>query len=343
MTRIVPAEWEAHQAMWLGFPSHANLWQEDLIPAQAEVAALARVLAEMGDEQVKLMVMGEAAHEAARQLLSDVTRVEIVDGRFGDIWFRDTGPIYVADDPDNDDLHQARPISFRNNGWGGKYHLKHDDEVAAQIAAADGFPTSIEDFILEGGALDHDGHGTVLTTRQCLLNPNRNPGWTQSLAEQALFQTLGIRKVVWLDEGLVNDHTDGHVDNLARFVAPGVVACPVSLGLDDPNAQVFDHTARLLSAQTDARGRPLQVVRIPSSGRYTDEDGEIVPASHMNFLIANDCVVVPIYKDRAGELAVEALQSLFPERNVVGLSSKAILTGGGSFHCISQQVPLIKA
>ncbi len=343
MTRIVPAEWEAHQAMWLGFPSHANLWQEDLIPAQAEVAALARVLAEMGDEHVKLMVMGEAAHDAARRLLSDVKRVEIVDGRFGDIWFRDTGPIYVADDPDNDDLHQARPISFRNNGWGGKYHLKHDDEVAAQIAEADGFPTSVEDFILEGGALDHDGHGTVLTTRQCLLNPNRNPGWTQSLAEKALFQALGVRKVVWLDDGLVNDHTDGHVDNLARFVAPGVVACPVSLGMDDPNASVYDHTARLLSNQTDARGQPLQVVRIPSPGRFTDDDGEIVPASHMNFLIANDCVVVPVYKERAGELAVEALQSLFPERNVVGLSSKAILTGGGSFHCISQQVPLIKA
>jgi agmatine deiminase len=343
MTRIVPAEWEAHQAMWLGFPSHANLWQEDLIPAQAEVAALARVLAEMGDEHVKLMVMGEAAHEAAQRLLSDVSRVEIVDGRFGDIWFRDTGPIYVADDPDNDDLHQARPISFRNNGWGGKYHLKHDDEVAAQIAEADGFPTDIEDFILEGGALDHDGHGTVLTTRQCLLNPNRNPGWTQSLAEIALFQALGARKVIWLDDGLVNDHTDGHVDNLARFVAPGVVACPVALGADDPNASIYDHTARLLSVQTDSRGQPLQVVRIPSPGRFTDEDGEIVPASHMNFLIANDCVVVPIYKERAGELAVEALQSLFPERNVVGLSSKAILTGGGSFHCISQQVPLIKA
>lgn len=343
MTRIVPAEWETHQAMWLGFPSHANLWQEDLIPAQAEVAALARVLAEMGDEHVKLMVMGDAAHQAAQRLLSDVTRVEIVDGRFGDIWFRDTGPIYVADDPDNDDLHQARPVSFRNNGWGGKYHLKHDDEVAAQIAEADGFPTTIEDFILEGGALDHDGHGTVLTTRQCLLNPNRNPGWTQSLAEQALFQALGVRKVVWLDDGLVNDHTDGHVDNLARFVAPGVVACPVSLGMDDPNAHVYDHTAKLLSNQTDARGQPLQIVRIPSPGRFTDEDGEIVPASHMNFLIANDCVVVPVYKERAGELAVEALQSLFPERNVVGLSSKAILTGGGSFHCISQQVPLIKA
>ncbi len=342
MTRIVPAEWEAHAAMWVGFPSHANLWQDDLIPAQAEVAAFVRVLAEMGDEQVRLMVSGAEARAAAEALLGDVKMVEIVDGRFGDIWFRDTGPIYVSDE-DANDHHSALPVAFRNNGWGGKYQLPHDDEVAGQISRHDGFAVTAEDFILEGGALDHDGHGTILTTKQCLLNPNRNPGWRQEAAEQALANALGARKVIWLDDGLVNDHTDGHVDNLARFVAPGVVACPVAVGQDDPNAHIYNHTARLLSGQTDARGVPIQVVRIPSPGRFTDEDGEVIPASHMNFLIGNDCVVVPVYKERAGELAVEALQSLFPERRVVGLSSKAILTGGGSFHCISQQVPLIKA
>ena len=342
MTRLVPAEWEAHKAMWLGFPSHGNLWQDDLIPAQAEVAALARVLAEMGDEHVRLMVMGDEAHAAAQALLGDVKRVDIVDGRFGDIWFRDTGPIYVADSV-GVDQHRALPVGFRNNGWGGKYQLPHDNEVAGQIATKDGFEGPAEDFILEGGSVDHDGFGTVLTTRQCLLNPNRNPGWTQEVAQQALARSLGVRKIIWLDDGLLNDHTDGHIDNLARFVAPGVVACPVAYGRDDPNADVYDKTARLLSAQTDARGQPLQVVRIPSPGIVYDEDDQIIPASHMNFLIANDVVVVPVYKERPAELAVEALQSLFPERNVLGLSSKAILTGGGSFHCISQQVPLIKA
>ncbi|MDI7776207.1 agmatine deiminase family protein [Asticcacaulis sp. EMRT-3] len=343
MTRIVPAEWETHKAMWLGFPSHENLWQDDLIAAQAEVAALARTLCELGDEHVRLMVMGEAAHAAAQELLSDVSRLEIVDGRFGDIWLRDTGPIYVSEDRDVAGLHQTMPVGFRNNGWGGKYQLPHDDEVAAQISASDGFALQAEDFILEGGALDHDGQGTVLTTKQCLLNPNRNPGWSLDKAEAALSRSLGARKVIWLDDGLMHDHTDGHVDNLARFVAPGVVACPVAYGRDDVNAPVYDHTARLLAGQTDARGQPLQVVRIPSPGLVKDADGEIVPASHMNFLIANDCVVVPIYHERPGELAVEGLQSLFPERRVLGLSSRAILTGGGSFHCISQQVPLIKA
>ncbi|MGA9657908.1 MAG: agmatine deiminase family protein [Asticcacaulis sp.] len=343
MTRIVPAEWEAHKAIWLGFPSHENLWREDLIAAQAEVAALARTLCGLGGENVKLMVMGEAARAAAKELLGDVVSLEIIDGRFGDIWFRDTGPIYVSEDAGDDGHHKALPVSFLNNGWGGKYHLKHDDEVALQISKSDGFAQDLQDFILEGGALDHDGQGTVLTTRQCLLNPNRNPGWTQSLAEQALFQALGVRKVIWLDDGLLNDHTDGHVDNLARFVAPGVVACPIAFGREDPNADVYDATACHLLSQTDARGYPLQVVRVPSPGEVLDDDGQIVPASHMNFLIANDCVVVPIYKERPGEMAVEALQMLFPERQVLGLSSRAILTGGGAFHCISQQFPLIRA
>lgn len=341
LARLVPAEWDGHKAMWVGFPSHENLWQEDLIPAQAEVAALVRVLAEAGDENVKLLVAGEAAKKTAQTLLGDVARIEIVEGRFGDIWLRDTGPIYVSAEDDADRLHTL-PVAFLNNGWGGKYHLKYDDEVAAQISAHDGYEAAQEGFILEGGALEHDGFGTIITTRQCLLNPNRNPDWTQSTAERALEKALGARKVIWLDDGLLNDHTDGHIDNLARFVAPGVVACPVAYGADDPNADVYDRTAKFLSQQTDARGMPLQVVRIPSPGRMVDEEGEVIPASHMNFLIANDCVVVPVYNDRAGELAVEAFQTLFAERQVFGLASNAILTGGGSFHCISQQVPHIK-
>jgi agmatine deiminase len=341
-TRLVPAEWEPHKAMWVGFPSHEKLWQDDLIAAQAEVASLARVLATAGDEKVKLMVMGQSAQLAAHSLLSDVAQVSIIEGRFGDIWLRDTGPIYVSLE-DQADHHAALPVAFLNNGWGGKYRLKHDDEVAHQIAEHDGYHIEKEAFILEGGALEHDGFGTILTTRQCLLNPNRNPEWTQGIAERALEKTLGARKIIWLEDGLLKDHTDGHIDNLARFVAPGVVVCPVAYGRDDPNADVYDKTAKFLSQQTDARGQALQVVRIPSPGRVVDEDNQIIPASHMNFLIANDCVVVPIYNERTGEMAVEALQGLFSERQVLGLSANAILTGGGAFHCISQQVPLIKA
>jgi agmatine deiminase len=332
MTLTVPAEWAPHRAMWVGFPSHAELWEEDLEQAQQEVADLARALAGPGGERVRLMVVGDEAEAAARALLSDTT-VEIVRGQFGDIWLRDTGPIFV------DRNGAAAAAGFQFNGWGGKYSLEGDDIVAEQIAAASGAPLVRNTFILEGGALDHDGLGTILTTRQCLLNANRNADWDEASAAASLAGALGAKKVLWLGDGLLNDHTDGHVDNLARFVAPGVVACPMAFGTDDPNAAVYAETARLLSGMTDSRGSPIQVVRIPSPGRILDEDGEIIPASHMNFLIANEAIIVPIYAEESGAFAVEVIKGLFPEREVIGLPSTAILTGGGSFHCISQQEP----
>lgn len=327
---IIPAEWAPHRAMWLGFPSHGELWEENLDPAQDEVADLARALAGPGEERVRLMVCGDEAEAAARKRLDGVAGIEIVRALFGDIWVRDTGPIFRED---------GKAIGFRFNGWGGKYDLEGDDQVAAQIAAASGAPLVANDFVLEGGAVDHDGWGTVLTTRQCLLNPNRNPGWDEAAAEAALREALGARKVLWLGDGLRNDHTDGHVDNLARFVAPGVVASPVAWGKADPNAELYDETARQLAGMTSQRGAPLQVMRIPSPG-WMDGDGGPAPASHMNFIIANRAVIVPLYEDeKAGAFAVDAVQSLFPERKAIGLSSKAILTGGGSFHCITQQEP----
>ena len=330
MSVTIPAEWAPHRAMWLGFPSHAVLWEDDLEIAQAEVAALARALAGPGGETVKLMT-GSAEGEAdARRLLGDVQNIEIVPGAFGDIWLRDTGPIFGGD---------GRAHGFRFNGWGGKYALEHDDTVAGQIAEASAAPLAAHDFILEGGAVDHDGEGTVLTTGQCVLNPNRNPGWTQAVAEAAFAQALGARKVLWLGEGLANDHTDGHVDNLARFVAPGVVACPVAFGKGDANAAAYDDAARRLAGMTDAAGRKLSVVRIPSPGWIKGPEGKAAPASHMNFLVANTAVIVPIYAERPGAFAVQALEHLFPGRQVIGLPSTAILTGGGSFHCITQQEP----
>ncbi len=335
MTRYVPAEWAPHRAMWVGFPSHAELWRDDLAPAQAEVAALARALAGPGHERVRLMVVGDAAEDAARALLDGQPGVEIVRGAFGDVWLRDTGPIFLRD---GEERAFACAAAFRFNGWGGKYVLPDDDKVAEQIAAASGAELSPHDVVLEGGALDHDGAGEVLTTRQCLLNPNRNPGWTEAIAERVLAEALGARHVLWLDQGLKNDHTDGHVDNLARFVAPGVVACPVAFGREDPNADVYAAAAKALGSMRDRRGDPLQVVRIPSPG-LVELEGEIVPASHMNFVVGERAVVVPLYEDLPGQYAVDALKALFPERDVIGLPSRHLLTGGGSFHCITQQEP----
>lgn len=326
MTAFIPAEWAPHRAMWVGWPSHADLWQDDLEAAQAEVEALVRALAGPGREQVRLLVGHDDALADARARFDGVAGVQVVAGRFGDIWLRDTGPIFGAG--------SARAAAFRFNGWGGKYELEHDDTVADQIGAHAGVPLDRHDFILEGGALDHDGAGTILTTRQCLLNPNRNAGWTEALAEQALTSSLNAARVVWLGDGLLNDHTDGHVDNLARFVAPGVVACPIAYGPKDPNAEVYDATAAALSAAG------FRTLRIPSPGLVLDEDERPIPASHMNFLIANGAVIVPTYGDEtAARLACEALATVYPDRQIIPLPSTAILTGGGSFHCISQQEP----
>jgi agmatine deiminase len=321
--------------MWLGFPSHADLWEEDLGAAQAEVAALARTLAGPGGERVRLLTGAPQGEADARRLLGDADGVEIVPGAFGDIWLRDTGPIFTRTETGE---MQAQGFAF--NGWGGKYELEHDDTVAGQIARAACAPLAEHRFILEGGALDHDGAGTVLTTSQCLLNPNRNPGWTEADAEAALAGALGARKLLWLGEGLANDHTDGHVDNLARFVGPAHVAVPVAWGRGDPNADAYDDAARRLASMTDAEGRRLKVSRIPSPGWVESREGGAAAASHMNFLVADRAVIMPLYEQRPGELAVQALEALFPGRTVIGLPSRAILTGGGSFHCITQQEPL---
>src|ERR1700761_5053303 len=174
MSLTVPGEWAPHSAMWLGFPSHGELWEDNLEPAQREVAALAGALAGPGGERVRLRVGGEEAATAAQSLLQGAAGIEIVRGEFGDIWLRDTGPLFHFDGD------QVKAAGFRFNGWGGKYVREGDDPVAEQIAAASGAHLTAHDFVLEGGAIDHDGSGSVLTPRQCLLNPNRNPGMDQA-------------------------------------------------------------------------------------------------------------------------------------------------------------------
>ncbi|WP_395647006.1 agmatine deiminase family protein [Terricaulis sp.] len=324
----IPAEWAPHKAIWTAWPSAADLWGEDLEPARAEVAAMIRALHDGGKgDKLRVLAHGREAEATAKLALG--ASAEIVPGAFGDIWFRDTGPIFTR---------HGEALGFKFNGWGGKYQLPYDVEVAGQIAAKAGAQLERFPFILEGGAVEMDGEGTLITTRQCVLNPNRNTDWTEAEATHALETALGVSRVLWLDEGLANDHTDGHIDNLARFVAPGRVVCQSAWGDDDPNADVLDEIALTLAAMTDAKGRKLEVIRIPSPGLVVDEDDDAVPASHMNFLIGNSTVVVPIYSG-SGDDAVNALAPLFPGRKVIGLSSNAILTGGGSFHCITQQEP----
>ena len=323
MTTPPLPEWAPHAAVWIGFPSAADLWEADLAPAQAEAAAFAAAVhADGKGEKVWLVAADEAAASEARRL---APFAKVIVEPFGDIWLRDTAAIIVGSG------NARRGVDFDFNGWGGKYELEGDDTIGARLAAEAAIPCTRSDWILEGGAIDSDGTGTFLTTEQCLLNPNRNPGFDKEEVEERLKRDLGATRVVWLGDGLLNDHTDGHVDNLARFVDTNRVAIPEAVG-GDPNAAAYaDAAEALLDAD-------LEVVAIPSPGEVL-RDGEIIPASYMNFYIGNAVVVVPLYGSANDDAAVEAIQALFPDRQVVGLRADHILTGGGSFHCISQQVP----
>ncbi len=323
MTFRQPAEWAPHACVWIGFPSHAELWEEDLTPAQVEVAAFARIVhADGTGEEVRLVAADPASAEAARALAPFAT---VLVEPFGDIWLRDTGPILLMGS------EGRRAARFRFNGWGGKYELAGDDTIGLRLARTIGLDAVSHDWVLEGGAIDVDGTGLAVTTEQCLLNPNRNPGMGREAVEARLKADLGIDRLLWLGEGLANDHTDGHVDNLARFVAEGTLAIPVPAE-GDPNAAVY----------TDAKARAeafgVKVVPLPSPGRV-ERDGDIIPASYMNFYIGNAAVAVPVYGAPNDEAAVAAIATLFPGRRVEGYRADHVLTGGGSFHCISQQVP----
>jgi agmatine deiminase len=320
-----PAEWTAHDAVWIGFPSHPELWEDDLDPARAEAIAFAQAVhADGAGERVILVAADEESAATARELAGDAA--DVIVEPFGDIWLRDTAPIILSG------KGGRAAADFGFNWWGGKYELPGDEDIGVRLAVHTGLPVRRCDWIFEGGAIDVNGAGIGVTTEQCLLNPNRNPGLDKAAIEANLARDLGVERLLWLGDGLANDHTDGHVDNLARFVAEGVIAIPEAAGADDPNAAVY------ADAKDRAEAFGLTVVAIPSPG-LVERDGEMIPASYMNFYIGNAAVVVPLYGAANDEAAVAAIAKIFPTRRVTGFRADHILTGGGSFHCISQQIP----
>lgn len=350
-----PAEWEAHDAVWIGWPSAADLWEDDLGPARAEVADLICAILfpnegkpgpdERG-ERVELLVRGGEARAAADIMqgrLPDPAALRIHEAPIGDIWLRDTGAVFITNS-----AGEIAASAFRFNGWGGKYQLPEDGAIADLIAGLAEAPLRrFDNLVCEGGALETDGEGTVITTRQCLLNKNRNPSMSEQDVEAVLREALGAEKVIWLDEGLAGDHTDGHVDNLARFVAPGRVVCMRPGGDDDPNAEVLRAVEKKLRAETDAGGRKLDVVTVPSPG-LVEIDGEPAAASHVNFYLSNCALIMPSYSLISGRSepaaeAAEILKEATDRAHVFAIDSSHLLTGGGSFHCITQQQPLTPA
>ena len=319
----LPAEWHPQDWLWIGFPHLAEEWPGVLGRAQEQIAAFANAVAASGQE-VRLLVRDGANEAHARELVSDAVALE--RRVYGDVWLRDTGPLVVSDG----NKREARLFGF--NGWGGKYLMAGDETIGAELADNAGLAARCRDWILEGGALDGEGTGLVVTTEQCLLNPNRNPALARGDIEKRLAADLGFDRVLWLGGGLINDHTDGHVDNLARFVGPNRLALPVATGTDDPNAAIYaDAAAR-------ARAFGVEVAEVPSPGRI-EVDGMVQPASYMNFVIATKLVVVPVFGSPHDNAGVAAIAALFPDRDTVGLMADAVLAGGGGFHCASQQMP----
>jgi agmatine deiminase len=321
----LPAEWTPRESVWIGFPSHPALWLDALPGARAAVVALAAAIAADGaGERVVVVAADPDSERTARQALPSCVDTHVL--AFGDIWLRDTGPLIVADS-----AGKLQALQYAFNGWGGKYELPGDQGIGRALAAAAGLPCRDMDWILEGGAIDVDGAGLGVTTRQCLLNPNRNPALSRARIQTALGAELGIAQLLWLRDGLAGDHTDGHVDNLARFVAPGTLAVPLP-HFTDPNHSVYTDAA----ARATVAG--LTVCHLPSPGPVWHA-GELLPAAYANFYVGNKVVAVPTYDMAVDGDALAAVGALFPDRQAVGIPARTLLRGGGALHCITWSVP----
>jgi agmatine deiminase len=338
----MPAEWSPHDAVWTAWPHDPDQWLEGLAAPQRALMQMVAAIVDLEagrprGERVELLVRDTGDEAAARALLGPAAAgVRFRHSVYGDVWLRDTGPIFVTRPG------EVAAARFNFDGWGGKYLMEGDAELSAHVIALAGMRGAAFDFVLEGGAVEVDGEGTVLTTRQCLLGGARNPGLDQGALEARLCWALGVSQVVWLDRGLLNDHTDGHIDTLARFVAPGVVAC-MEPAADDPNRDALDGIIADLRGARTASGERIEVITVPSPGAVEDAAGNLMPASYMNFYIANTTVVVPTYGAEADDAAVSAIAAMFPTRRAVAVDGKPVVVGGGAFHCSTQQQPGVAA
>lgn len=334
----MPAEWAPHQATWLSWPHKEASWPGKLaaiLPIYAQaVAALAR------SEPVHINVNDATMEAQARALLAAVGaegQIQFHHFPTNDAWCRDHGAIFVV----RDESPPMVAIDWDYNAWGGKYPpYDLDNAIPQQMAAYLDLPCLPTAMVLEGGSIDVDGQGLLLTSEQCLLNPNRNPTLDQHTIEAQLRNFLGVEKILWLGEGIVGDDTDGHIDDIARFVAPGVVVVAVEEDPLDENYAPLQENLERLRAMTDLAGRPLTILTIPMPPPISYE-GQRLPASYVNFYIANSVVLLPTFGHPNDERVRDTLQRCFPQREIVGLDCREIVWGLGAWHCLTQQVPAI--
>jgi len=341
-----PAEWEPHAATWLCWPHNLETWPDSL--SEAEDAFVAMCLALAPNEAVRIGVAPRSAGEVRKRLHTEEAsvgeRVEIHRFPTNDAWVRDHGPIVLTRTPPRPSAAPSRILlDFRFDNWGRKYPAwELDDAVPLHVARALGIPRVPIDWVLEGGSIDGDGRGTVLTTESCLLNSNRaycGPARNRASMEAALSATLGTQKVVWLAAGIAGDDTDGHVDDVARFVRPGVVAAVRSRDESDPDHAVLEENWRRLRAARDAGDRAFVLAELPVPPPL-ERHGRRLPASYANFYLANGVALVPVFGAPSDERALRTLAELLPDRAMVPIPSAGLLEGLGALHCATQQEPL---
>ena len=334
----MPAEWEEQESVWLVWPRDPLTWPDRVEKARATfVEAMRHVTPH---QRVDLVVHPDLAGEAR----STLRRAKVKNVRFHavdhqDSWIRDYGPIYLVRDAKWGRDRMATVWDF--NAWGNKYDsLLKDRRVVPQLGKAVAAPPARIGMVLEGGSLDVDGEGTLLTTEQCLLHTNRNPDMTRADIEIHLMEYLGVRKILWLGAGIEGDDTDGHIDDIARFVAPGIVAAAVEADKGHPNHLPLRENAERLGRMGDAAGRRLKVVELPMPEDILTDEGKPLPASHANFLVTNGAVLLPVFGGRSDVVAKKRLQACFTDRPVVPLPCADLVWGMGAIHCLSQQMPV---
>ena len=335
----MPAEWRPHSATWLSWPKDPLTWPER-VPQVEEIFLI--MMKSLAPHEVVNVLVNDAATEAAvrgRCNFSGAENIQFHQIETVDSWIRDYGPNFLV----------GKGLAYNDwifNAWGNKYEeLKQDDTIPARLESLLRVPRFEPDIVMEGGAIDVNGAGMVMTTEQCLLNPNRNPHLNRSEIEWYLKSYLGVEKVLWLGEGIVGDDTDGHVDDIARFVSPGTIVCAVEEDPEDDNYELLQDNLERLRRAKDANGRAFEIVTLPMPGVVSASNDtserklERLPASYANFYMANQVVLVPVFGHANDARAVEIIQRLFPDRRAIGINCEPLVWGMGTIHCITQQQP----
>jgi agmatine deiminase len=330
----MPAEWEPHRGTWVSWPHNEETWPDELTRVEETFAAAVAVLA--ASETVHVNVNTPEDEARARQTLAGVQdHVVFHHIPTNDAWVRDYGPIFITD-PDG----RLAATTWGFNSWGEKYPpFDLDDAAAEKMANELGTPIFAADMILEGGSIEVNGAGMLITTESCLLNPNRNPHLTRSDIEERLRGFLGVEQIVWLRDGIAGDDTDGHIDDLTRFVGERTIVTVVESDLRSHNHSVLHENLQRLHQLRTADGAVLDVVELPMPAPRLVK-GEMMPASYANFYIGNEVVLLPTYHDPNDDRAMDLLQSLLPTREVVGIDCTDLIWGLGAFHCLTQQIPV---